>query len=192
MRGAGAALITPGTSSPRFHRGADAYLLCGVLHDWDDRRAIRILRNCRRAQGTETPSPDPNWLPLPTKTASDPSYPGAHRAISFAGAQVLKSDLGGRFTFDVTSESLKGVKRHFTSFSAAAQEAGLSRIYASTSGPTTSLANASARTWQTRSWTRFCSQATDDLASEQMCSGREFTSKLKHNDAGALLASALR
>jgi serine/threonine protein kinase len=35
-----------------------------------------------------------------------------------------------RFTFDVTSESLKGVKRPFTSFSAAAQEAGLSRIHA--------------------------------------------------------------
>src|ERR1700681_4884344 len=73
---------------------------------------------------------DPNWVPPPTKTASDPSYPGAHSAISFAGAQVLKSELGDRFTFDVTSESLTGVTRHFTSFSAAAQEAGLSRIYA--------------------------------------------------------------
>ena len=30
-------------------QGADAYLLCGVIHDWDDRRAITILRNCRRA-----------------------------------------------------------------------------------------------------------------------------------------------
>jgi SAM-dependent methyltransferase len=29
--------------------GADAYLLCGVLHDWDDDRAAAILRNCRRA-----------------------------------------------------------------------------------------------------------------------------------------------
>jgi hypothetical protein len=29
--------------------GADAYLLCGVLHDWDDDRAITILRNCRKA-----------------------------------------------------------------------------------------------------------------------------------------------
>jgi len=29
--------------------GADAYLLCGVIHDWDDERAITILRNCRRA-----------------------------------------------------------------------------------------------------------------------------------------------
>ncbi len=33
------------TSVPQ---GADAYLLCGVIHDWDDRRAIGILRNCRR------------------------------------------------------------------------------------------------------------------------------------------------
>ena len=29
--------------------GADAYLLCGVVHDWDDDRAIRILSNCRKA-----------------------------------------------------------------------------------------------------------------------------------------------
>jgi hypothetical protein len=30
-------------------QGEDAYLLCGVIHDWDDNRAITILRNCRRA-----------------------------------------------------------------------------------------------------------------------------------------------
>jgi membrane-associated phospholipid phosphatase len=80
--------------------------------------------------GNPDTTPDPNWVPLPTKTAPDPSYPGAHSAISFAGAEVLKSELGDRFTFDVTSESLPGASRHFTSFSAAAQEAGLSRIFA--------------------------------------------------------------
>jgi PAP2 superfamily. len=74
--------------------------------------------------------PDPGWLPLPTKTAPDPSYPGAHSAISAAGAEVLRLYLGDRMTFDVTSESLAGVTRHFTSFSEAADEAGLSRIYA--------------------------------------------------------------
>ena len=73
---------------------------------------------------------DPNWLPLSTKTAPDPSYPGAHSAISFAGAEVLRAYFGDRFTFDVTSESLAGVTRHFASFTAAAEEAGLSRIYA--------------------------------------------------------------
>jgi PAP2 superfamily len=73
---------------------------------------------------------NPTWLPLSTKTAPDPSYPGAHSAISKAGATVLGFYFGNQFTFDVTSEALAGVRRHFTSFSAAAEEAGLSRIYA--------------------------------------------------------------
>lgn len=29
--------------------GADCYILANVLHDWDDDRALAILRNCRRA-----------------------------------------------------------------------------------------------------------------------------------------------
>src|ERR1700688_1519632 len=72
---------------------------------------------------------DPTWIPLPTKTAPHPSFPGAHSAISAAGAEVLRLVLGDPITFDVTSESLAGVTRHFTSFSGAAEEAGLSRIY---------------------------------------------------------------
>jgi cyclopropane fatty-acyl-phospholipid synthase-like methyltransferase len=28
--------------------GADAYLLSGVLHNWDDERCLHVLRNCRR------------------------------------------------------------------------------------------------------------------------------------------------
>ena len=73
---------------------------------------------------------DSDWLPLSTKTAPDPSYPGAHSATSSAAATVLAFYFGDRFTFDVTSEVLPGVTRHFTSFSAAKREAGLSRIYA--------------------------------------------------------------
>jgi SAM-dependent methyltransferase len=30
-------------------QGADCYLLANVLHDWDDKRAADILRNCRRS-----------------------------------------------------------------------------------------------------------------------------------------------
>lgn len=30
-------------------RGGDLYFLCGVVHDWDDARALTILRNCRHA-----------------------------------------------------------------------------------------------------------------------------------------------
>ena len=48
---------------------ADAYLLKGVIHDWDDDAALRILKNCRRAMRPDsrlliveqllTPSSDP-------------------------------------------------------------------------------------------------------------------------------------
>ena len=91
----------------------------------------RPVTAVRRADEDDNPrtEPDPNWLPLPTKTAPDPSYPGAHSAISAAGAEVLRLVFGDEFTFDVTSESLAGVERHFETFSAAAEEAGLSRIY---------------------------------------------------------------
>ena len=80
--------------------------------------------------GNPLTDPDTAWSPLSIKTAPDPSYPGAHSAISKAGATVLSSFFGDPFTFDVTSESLAGVTRHFTSFSGAAEEAGLSRIFA--------------------------------------------------------------
>jgi len=73
---------------------------------------------------------NPAWLPLSTKTAPDPSYPGAHSAISAAAAEVINIYFGDHDAFTVTSESLPGVTRRFTSYSAAAEEAGLSRIYA--------------------------------------------------------------
>ena len=31
-------------------KGADAYILRQIIHDWDDERALAILRNCRAAQ----------------------------------------------------------------------------------------------------------------------------------------------
>jgi membrane-associated phospholipid phosphatase len=93
---------------------------------WRPVTAVRLADT----DGNPQTEPDPTWLPLSTKTAPDPSYPGAHSAISKAGATVLSFYFGDRFTFDVSSESLAGVTRYFSSFSAAAEEAGLSRIYA--------------------------------------------------------------
>jgi hypothetical protein len=92
-------------------------------------RPVTAVRAAGTDGNTDT-APDMAWLPLSTKTAPDPSYPGAHSAISAAAAQVLDLELGQRFAFDVTSESLAHVTRHFTSFDEAAREAGLSRIYA--------------------------------------------------------------
>ena len=34
--------------------GADAYLLSGVIHDWNDDAALRILKNCRRAMRSDS------------------------------------------------------------------------------------------------------------------------------------------
>src|SRR6266581_3796525 len=74
---------------------------------------------------------DPNWLPEVGKTAPDPSYPGAHAVLSAAGAAVLISFFErDHFKFNVSSEVLPGVERSFTSLSAAAEEATLSRVFA--------------------------------------------------------------
>jgi hypothetical protein len=74
---------------------------------------------------------DPNWLPEVGNTTPDPSYPGAHAVISAAAATILNSFFPShRLDFNVTSEVMPGVERSFKSFSAAASEATLSRIFA--------------------------------------------------------------
>jgi len=93
-------------------------------------RPVTAIRAADTYNNPETLA-DPNWLPEVGNTAPDPSYPGAHAVISAVGAEVLiaffKTD---PFAFNVTSEVLQGVTRSFTSFSAAAEEATLSRIFA--------------------------------------------------------------
>ena len=75
-------------------------------------------------------SADAGWLPETKTTAADPSYPGAHAAISSAGAAILKTFFGSDdFDLHVTSEVFAGVQRNFHSFSDAAEEATLSRIF---------------------------------------------------------------
>jgi PAP2 superfamily len=93
---------------------------------WRPVTAIRMADT----DGNPSTVADPNWLPLAGNTPADPSYPGAHSTISAAGADVLASFFGDHQRFSVTSPALPGVTRSFTSFSAAAEEAGLSRIYA--------------------------------------------------------------
>ncbi|MER6102711.1 vanadium-dependent haloperoxidase [Streptomyces sp. NPDC001832] len=77
---------------------------------------------------------DPNWTPL-LPTAPDPSYPGAHGALSQAAATTLAGFYGAQHHLAVTS---KGVTRTFAGFQDAATEAWLSRIW---SGQHTSVDN---------------------------------------------------
>ena len=93
----------------------------------------RPVTAIRAAEPRANPAtqPDPNWLPEVVKTTNDPSYPGAHAAVSAAAQTVLvaffdKDDI----SLNVTSEVLAGAERHFESFSAAEREASLSRIFA--------------------------------------------------------------
>jgi membrane-associated phospholipid phosphatase len=93
---------------------------------WRPVTAIRLAD----ADGNPATTADPAWLPLTTTTPPDPSYPGAHSTISAAAARILARFDGDRTRFTLTSPALPGVVRSFTSFSAAAREAGQSRIFA--------------------------------------------------------------
>jgi hypothetical protein len=90
-------------------------------------RPVTAIRNADSDGNPETVA-DPGWTPL-SPTAPDPSYPGAHGTISAAGAAMLSSLYGNDFDFTVTSPALPGVERSFVSFSEAAEEASVSRIY---------------------------------------------------------------
>lgn len=92
-------------------------------------RPVTAIRAADPGINPETVA-DPNWLPEVGKTAPDPSYPGAHGVISASATEVLISFFErDRADFNVTSEVLPGVERSFTSISAAAEEATLSRIF---------------------------------------------------------------
>jgi PAP2 superfamily len=93
-------------------------------------RPVTAIREAA-TDGNPKTLPDPNWLPEVGNTTPDPAYPGAHAVISAGGASVLISFFrGNHFDFNVTSEVLPGVDRSFASFSAAAEEATLSRVFA--------------------------------------------------------------
>ena len=71
---------------------------------------------------------DPTWTPL-IATPTFPSYTSAHSTVSGAAAAVLTDLFGAHYHFTTGSDGLPGVTRSFSSFDAAAAEAGQSRIY---------------------------------------------------------------
>jgi hypothetical protein len=72
---------------------------------------------------------DPKWEPL-LITPPFPEYPSGHSTLSGASAAVLTSIYGKDFSFtDRTHERDGLAPRSFPSFDAAAEEAGISRLY---------------------------------------------------------------
>ncbi|HEX3318212.1 MAG TPA: vanadium-dependent haloperoxidase [Solirubrobacteraceae bacterium] len=97
-----------------------------AYHHWRPVTAIRAAAS----DGKVDTAGVPGWTPL-AATALDPSYPGAHAAISDAAATALRAFFGSDGVgLALTNPSLPGVRRSFESFAQAADEAAASRIYA--------------------------------------------------------------
>jgi hypothetical protein len=117
---------------------ADAEIAC-----FDAKYHFRFWRPytaIRRAgeDGNDETEADPEWLPLLWTPPGEPltflippipDYPSAAAMTSAAAAEVLTTHLGASVPFAVTSITLPGVTRRFKSFSQAAREAGLSRVF---------------------------------------------------------------
>jgi hypothetical protein len=97
--------------------------LYGAKYGYDVWRPVTAIR-----AGTRTVGADRTWNPL-TPTAPDPSYPGAHSALSAAAAGVLTAFFGDRQPVDISAAADPGVVRRFAILEDAANEAGLSRIW---------------------------------------------------------------
>jgi PAP2 superfamily len=113
----------------------DTSLADGVIALYDSKYAYHRWRPVTAVRGADNDgnpetAGDPNWTPLAV-TALDPSYAGAHAEISQSAAVALSEFFGtDRLDFSLTTPSLPGVARSFQSFSQAADEAAVSRIYA--------------------------------------------------------------
>lgn len=71
---------------------------------------------------------DPDWLPYLT-TPNYPAYVSAHSATGAAAAAVLAHWFGDETVFTVGSDTAAGYTRTFQSFSDAAEENAVSRVY---------------------------------------------------------------
>jgi hypothetical protein len=98
---------------------ADAALVC-----WECKFKFDVWRPVTAIRAVE-----PDWTPL-LPTPPFPAYTSGHSSFSGAAAAALAAFFGtDRVSFSTASDGLPGVSRSFDSFSAAAREAGMSRIY---------------------------------------------------------------
>lgn len=116
---------------------ADAGIAC-----WDAKYAYNVWRPITAireaaSDGNPLTEPDPTWAPL-IKTPNFPSYTSGHSTFSAAAATVLAAFFGDDTSFTMESDGLEGftarplrstITRSFTSFSQAAAEAAVSRVY---------------------------------------------------------------
>lgn len=71
---------------------------------------------------------DTAWAPLIT-TPAFPEYPSAHSCASGAAARILSAEFGEETAFDVVTNAIPGVTRHFHNFSGALVEVMNARVF---------------------------------------------------------------
>jgi PAP2 superfamily len=99
---------------------ADAFIGC-----WDAKYQFNLLRPVTYIRRVI----EPTWDTL-LNTPPFPEYPSGHSTQSGAAAFVLTKFFGENFAFEDATHVKDGIKsRTFASFDAAAQEAGISRLY---------------------------------------------------------------
>lgn len=125
----GIASIVTATASPLLKAKAfalsSAAIFDGFIACWAEKyhsRTIRPVSVIRQVW-------EPEWNPL-LQTPPFPEYTSGHSVISAAAATVLENLLGTHLAFtDTTELPYLGMQRRFGSLSAAADEAGISRLY---------------------------------------------------------------
>jgi hypothetical protein len=90
-------------------------------------RPITAIREADNDGNTDTVA-DLNWEPL-LDTPPFPDYISGHSTFGAAAGQILARFFGDNTTFSVTSQELAGVSRTYNSFTQAADENGISRIF---------------------------------------------------------------
>jgi PAP2 superfamily/Bacterial Ig-like domain len=107
---------------------ADAGISCWeAKYTYKSCRPITAIRNGDNDNNPLTVG-DATWQPL-IVTPPFPEYTSGHSTFSGAASTVLASFFGANYSFSTNSLGLPGTTRQFTSFSQAADEAGMSRIY---------------------------------------------------------------
>lgn len=101
-----------------------------AITSWDSKNEYNLWRPVTAIRladqdGNDATAADPSWTSLLT-TPNFQSYTSGHSTFSSAAAAVLAAIVGDSINFSVTGA---GITRQFTSLTAAAEEAGRSRIY---------------------------------------------------------------
>jgi hypothetical protein len=92
---------------------------------WRPETAIRAAAT----DGNSLTDADAAWKPF-LITPPVPDYPSTHTVLGWAAAEVLIDILGDKVRYSADSLTLPGTIRQFKGFSAAAEENGMSRLYA--------------------------------------------------------------